>query len=66
MPKTLRTLVENAHKNSVSLRRHRTRWEDAGRVRQAEKTGRQQASLELLLGVLLKKTAMAHFVRLST
>ena len=55
MPKTLRTLVENTHQNSVSLRRHPTSREDTGRIRQAKKIGGQQASPELLLEVLIEE-----------
>lgn len=37
--RTLRTLVQNAHKNAVCVQRHRISREDAERVRQAEKIG---------------------------
>lgn len=58
--------MEIARKNSVSVQRHRISRKDAERVRQAEKVGGQQASLEIFLEVLFKKkTALAHFVGLS-
>lgn len=59
MPGTLRTFVENAHMNSVSVPRHRISWEDAERVRRAEKVGGRQASLKIFLEVLCKKAALA-------
>ena len=55
MKKPLRTLVEGAYKNGVSLQRHRITREDAERVRAAEKVGGQQAGLRILLEILFKK-----------
>ena len=56
--KSLRTLVENAHKNSVSVQRHRISREDAARVKEAEKIGGQQEGLKVLLKVLLGRCRM--------
>ena len=54
MAMTLRTLVQNDHKNSVCVQRHRIHREDAERVREAEKIGHNQA-LKVLLEILFKK-----------
>lgn len=55
MAKTLRTLVENAHKNAVCIQRYRISRQDAERVRQAENIGGRQAGLRVLLEILFKK-----------
>ncbi len=46
--KNLRTLVEGAYKNSVSVQRHRISREDAARVKEAEKVGHNHAVKVLL------------------
>jgi hypothetical protein len=51
--KNLRTLVEGAYKNSVSVQLHRISREDAARVKEAEKIGHNQA-VNVLLEILFK------------
>jgi hypothetical protein len=53
--KSLRTLVEGACKNSVTVQRHRISREDAARVKEAEKVGGQQAGIRVLLEILFGK-----------
>ena len=51
--KSLNLLVLNAHKNAVCVQG--ISWEDAAKVKEAEKIGGQQASPELLLEVLIEE-----------
>ena len=53
--KSLLGLVHEAHKNSVSIERHRISREDADRVRAAEKRSHNEA-VKLLLEIVFRKT----------
>jgi hypothetical protein len=55
MKANLRSLINGAHKNAVSVQRHRIAREDAARIRQADKVGGQEAGLRAALEILFNK-----------
>lgn len=53
--KSLLGLVQGAHKNSVSIQRHRISREDAERIQEAEKRSHNEA-VKLVLEIVFRKT----------
>jgi hypothetical protein len=52
---TLRTVVQDAHKNGAVANRFRVSPEEAARIRRAEKSGGHDAGLHVVLRILREK-----------